>query len=649
MVKSRFLIVSLLSSLLLTLSMSANSANRPDYSVDAIADNMLENADVVYRNVETRVVVNSPGSLSYSRKIAVTIMRESGIGASRLRIEYNRLRRVGSVSGTIYDSEGNRVRRIRSSDIDDMIAFDGFSIYSDSRVKTVDPGYYNYPFTVEYEYDYTIRTGLFMPDYHLFMGYNRSIEKSSFEVVAPEDVVIKYREYNGMAPAVIESGRRSTRIYRWENSDFQARRSESYAPDPSSLFPVTRVMPLEFTIENYSGSSDSWESFGRFFWSLMEHSQELPEETIAMVRELVADAGSVEEKVARVFRYSQRKNRYVSIQIGAGGIIPFDAASVDRLSYGDCKALSNYVVALLDAVGVESHYTLVFAGNRPVAFDPGFVASYFNHAILCVPNSGDTIWLETTNSHLPVDHLGDFTDDRYVLIVTPEGGVLERTPAYSHSENSVSSVTRVQLRADGSAEAAVFSETSGARYMSELSLTLMDSHARERSLLARLAMPGSVTVLNSEINPVRERHGVVTREVTVLTDNCVSRLEGMLLVKAHFNVAPMSVPPFSRRREGPVTIVRNSERVDTTYIEIPEGYTVGSLPECGVVAGDMVGAEYSYEYDNGRVMSVRRLWFNKGSYPAGEFNEFRALLERIAARDGERVVLREAEGDAGPG
>ena len=132
----------------------------------------------------------------------------------------------------------------------------------------------------------------------------------------------------------------------------------------------------------------------------------------------------------------QQKTRYISIQVGIGGWKPMLASEVDRLGYGDCKALTNYTRALLSEVGITSYYAKIYAGRgKRKSLDGNLVSQQSNHVILMVPFERDTTWLECTNQKIPFGHLGSFTDDRDALVITPEGGMLIKTPKIPVEEN----------------------------------------------------------------------------------------------------------------------------------------------------------------------------------------------------------------------
>jgi hypothetical protein len=107
----------------------------------------------------------------------------------------------------------------------------------------------------------------------------------------------------------------------------------------------------------------------------------------------------------------------------------------------------------LDAVGISSHYTLVFAGVDAKDIQVDFPSNQFNHVILYVPTESDPIWLECTSNSLPAGYLGDFTKDRHVLVTTADGGFLTKTPAYSTEDwNRITSQSKLEIDLKGDAK-----------------------------------------------------------------------------------------------------------------------------------------------------------------------------------------------------
>lgn len=161
---------------------------------------------------------------------------------------------------------------------------------------------------------------------------------------------------------------------------------------------------------------------------------------------MVMDVDSPYEKINILYSYLQKNYRYVSIQLGIGGWQTMKADQVVDYSYGDCKALTNLMQAMLETVGIPSNYTLVFAGSDVDDIETELPSNQFNHVILQVPMNENPVWLECTSNLLPAGYLGDFTKNRHVLVTNAEGGFLTKTPNYFDSVwNQLSSTNLIKI------------------------------------------------------------------------------------------------------------------------------------------------------------------------------------------------------------
>ena len=94
-----------------------------------------------------------------------------------------------------------------------------------------------------------------------------------------------------------------------------------------------------------------------------------------------------------------------------------------------------------------------------------------NHAILAVPDGDEMIWLECTSQKVPFGYIGASTDDRDVLIVTPEGGEIVHTKKYEVLENELLTNGVVKLLEDGSIDAEVLLSSRGTQYGQRYGIT----------------------------------------------------------------------------------------------------------------------------------------------------------------------------------
>jgi hypothetical protein len=339
------------------------------------------------------------------------------------------------VEGILYDANGKQLKRIKKKDLEDYSGVSDNNLIDDNRVKHHNFYYKVYPYTVEYIIEVNNKSTLFFPKW-VPQGRDRlSVENSSMIIVCPIEYQFRYKAFNYAKDPVVRQ-EKNNRKTTWSASNMTAITREPYSPMWHELTTMVIFGPTEFQVDDYKGNMASWEDFGKFVYALKQGRDQLPDNIRQTVHMLSNDVSDPYQKVARLYEYMQKNTRYISIQLGIGGWQPFDAKEVATKGYGDCKALANYMYSLLKEAGIMSYYAVVRAGRNANYITEDFPSQQFNHVILCVPLSKkDSVWLECTSQTMQAGYLGDFTSDRYALLIDEKGGKLVRTPKYGIREN----------------------------------------------------------------------------------------------------------------------------------------------------------------------------------------------------------------------
>ncbi|MCH5689788.1 hypothetical protein LWM68_39520 [Niabella sp. W65] len=182
----------------------------------------------------------------------------------------------------------------------------------------------------------------------------------------------------------------------------------------------------------------------------------------------------------------QDHTHYISIQLGIGGWQPLDATYVASKKYGDCKALSNYMVALLKEAGIKANNVLIKAGEGKTDILSDFPSNQFNHVVVCVPNGKDSIWLECTSQTVSPGYMGSFTGNREALLVSEGGSTIVHTPVYRKEDNLQIRHIKAAIDNNGKLTAKVSTTTSGLQQDDLHSLIHNSSPDEQKKRLQRI-------------------------------------------------------------------------------------------------------------------------------------------------------------------
>lgn len=606
-----------------------------EYDVARISPALKEHAHAVKRKEEIRLEVLGGESL-YKVKYALTILDKEGEAHATLVEHYDKFIEIRSIEGTLYDAQGNEIKKLKNRDIQDLSAVDDNNLMDDNRRKVHRFGHNIYPYTVEYETEKRIRNTFFFPGWMPQDALDLSVQQSRYTIVYPAAYAIRFKQLNFTGKPA-EGAEKDRKTLTWELKDLPVIEMEESMPGWGELTPAVKLAPSDFVIEGYKGNMSTWEGLGKFLSDLNKGRDELTPAAKAKVAALTSGLTDQRQKVKALYDHLQKTTRYISIQLGIGGWQSLDAKFVAEKSYGDCKALTNYMYSLLKEAGIRSHYTLVKAGKSENII-PDFPSNQFNHVILCVPMEKDTMWLECTSQTAQPGYLGDFTSARYVLVIDENGGKLVTTPSYRMKDNLQHRSVKAVVNEEGDMKTSILTSYQAMQQDDVHGLIHGLSKQRVKEYLQRNLdfstyeldnfnyeeFTGNVPGIRENLDLSVSRYATVSGKRLFIQPNLMSR--------SYWK-------PSADKRRHDICITYEYCDTDTAEIELPAGYKPESVPQDVLLKTKFGTYKSSVRVQGNKVLYTRSIERTSGRYPASDYESLSDFYAAIYKADRSKVVL----------
>ncbi|MEG2100738.1 MAG: DUF3857 domain-containing protein [Flavobacterium sp.] len=618
---------------------SISFAQKSEYSILTISDSLKENANSIVRLNQIDITISSQRNMNIKTQRVVTVLNEKGINAVNAYEIYGKNSSVKNIEAFILDGFGNEIKKIKRKDFKDQSAISDGTLISDNRNLYLNYTPISYPFTVVYNSETETSTTAFIPSWMPITEYNSSVEKNILNVKCLPNLGLRKKEYqfeNFKINKITDSDSQLTYVA----SNILAQRYEDYSPSFSDLYPKV-MMGLEFfNLEGVDGNAKTWQEFGKW-WSdkILVGTDEISDETKDKMRALVGAEQDPLKKAKLIYDYLQKKVRYVSIQEGIGGWRPMKASDVDRLGYGDCKALTNYTKALLKSVNVESYYTKLYGDNYKMDIKSDFVSQQGNHIILAIPSGETYTWLECTSQDDPFGYQGVFTDDRDVLVVKPEGGEIVRTKIYEDKGNSQIGKGTYTINESGDFLGALKIDSRGSQYAAKSRVETLQPNEKEKHYKEYWDNINNLKL--SKIAFTNDKENIRFIEDVQISAPNYGQISGnkIIFVLDAFNQYSGNVKRI-RNRKNPFQIQRGYLDTDEIEINLPAGFSIEFLPQNYELKGKF--GEYKTEIikkDNNKLIYKRSMLLNNGKYSNKEYDEYRLFMEQVSRNDNAKIIL----------
>ncbi len=623
---------------------NSSYADDVNYATSAIPVALLKNANAVIRNAHLQIRIVSAHEIHVIHKYAVTVLNEKGAKYGIITQLKNKIADINYIEGSLYDKDGNEIQKLKKKDIKINNPY-GQDMIDDIHYKTYDFGYGSFPYTCEYEIEIILNSSFDLPDWQPQNNFDCSVASSDLEVEYPLDFLLHYRIFHMETKPSMELAD-DVNKFTCSVSNLAARkRPDDFAPTDNYYLPAIIMSADKFELLDEKGSMATWQDLGKFVYKLNVNRDELPDAVKKIVHQLTDTCSNSLGKINLLYGYLKKNTRYVSIQLGIGGWQTFDAKFVSEKGYGDCKALSNYMKALLKEAGITSFQAWVYGGQENEhQMITDFPNNAFNHSILCIPLMADTIWVECTSKSLPAGYLSSFTDNRYALLLTPDGGFPVRTPVNKIEDNLLTRRAEIQVNEKDEMTGDIDLTYRGNFWENEHGLVINEPKSDVDNYLNSKFKLGSYSISNYKIsNDLSGSIPSVYETIAIKGEGNISRnTQHMFLSPGIFNFHIAAPSSYELRKE-PFQIHRSYQVTDTITYRLTGNYIMDEYKGGNF---ELPFAAYHYQVilENNNTLKIAIFYSQKdGIYPPEQFADYIRLYKQINTDFNNKFVFRKKD------
>jgi Domain of Unknown Function with PDB structure (DUF3857)/Transglutaminase-like superfamily len=606
-----------------------------NYDTASIVPEVKKDANVVVRNEKIEFNVSDIDQSTLHVHRFETVLNEKGKKAFLFEIETDKFTKLDDIEIRVYDATGKQINKFKQHD---FLVIEGVQEFIDDfKTYFLDIKVATYPVTIETEYWIKYKGSFNYPVYQILKP-NVGVENSSFAVKINKNLDFRYKENHiHLTPVVSEDG--DYKVYTWSVNNLSPIRYELNSASFESRYPSIILAPKIFKLDKYQGDMTSWRNFGLWYNLLLNGMDTLSDQRKQFYRNMVKNDKTQEEKEKVLYSYLQNNFRYVSIQLGIGGYKPLGADFTDAKKYGDCKGLSNYLVAVLRSVGIKSYIALISAESNQEPVDTSFPWNQFNHAVVCIPGKKDSTWLECTSKTIDFGKLVSSTKDKKALLITESGGVLVSTPMSRANDNVIKAHTNIDLHDDGTGKTNTIFTACGEYKREMMGLREEKADVQKLFMIKRYGFRDPDQIIFDTTQQENNVQVTLNQQLDMIPE--LKTGTKMFLRPTVPDLWPSKLPRAENRQQD-FYFDCPFEKIDTTTIKLPDNYKVDALPQSVTDSCKYASYRSRYWYDEKthQVYSASIIVLDQYKIPVADYGMVKKFFDNILIENEERIVVK---------
>ena len=567
--------------------------------------------------------------------VELKIENRAGEIYTNISLPYSRNERISDIDGWIKDPNGAKIRRLNRNELKDRSERSAFSFYDDNFVKSFQLKHNQYPYIICYSYTITLDQFVALPEWSPVIHPRISTNYAMLTVSLPKN--FRYKSYLKEVILIDSDTLRNsvTTIYSAKYTKIDP--YEPFAEPFTDLKPKLVIVP-EYFLFGIEGKTSDWKSFGNWFVNLNKGLNDLPESEKNNISKLLAGMNDKAEIIKTLYHYMQDHTRYINVSIGIGGLKSYPASYVSQNKYGDCKALTNYMKALLEFAGIKSNFVLINRGYQPEMILKDLPFPQFNHVILAVPGKHDTIWIENTENSEAFGYISSSIQNRTALFIEENNSRLISMPRMQRMDAAMIRKVNVLFNEQGNAEAKISFVFKGYNYeiFNEL---LSDFNKNEQDKFIKEYIPfNNYDLLSWKLIKMNRDTAQIDLALTLGLPGILKKLGNEYYFNTFQIKTGLFTPP--SERELPLQFAAPVFNTDSLIYAIPLGLEVKSLPEDQRISTQFGNYESHIKCDSKNILVEKKLEIYPNTYSLEQYRDFYEFYRKVKDAEKKIIILK---------
>jgi len=429
-------------------------------------------------------------------------------------------------------------------------------------------------------------------------------------------------------------------VYTYTIKNLPPRENEDECPGPSYIYPHILVLSKEATVENvkktyFNSVADQYAWYKQLVGNIGSN------DAIVKVKaqEITAGITNDLDKIKAVFYWMQNNVRYVAFEDGIAGFKPDKADEVIRKKYGDCKGMANATKELLRSLGYDAR--LCWIGTNHIAYDYSTPSlSVDNHMICALKFQDKMYFLDATENYLGFDEYAERIQGRQVLIEDGDNYILANIPSTTYQQN-LDEEKRI-LKIDGTdlkgTATHVWKGEEKEYVLSELNSIKKDKSIESFTKYLSLGNNDYV-ITDLKTSNLNNYDKDISAMYNIDHKNAVSSFDKEYYVDLDFTKELNDFIFDTTKRDLDFWFDYKMNLSKQTELEIPNGYSVTSLPPNVEITNPAYEFSISYSQANGKIIYKKNLAIKNIRISKSMFEQWNKDVQKLKASYNEQIVL----------